>query len=132
VDRGALQEHANAAAGLSRIVLAEHNPSDFQYLLEAVLDQRDVTAHSFGLSIETANATVDVLTPEGLAAHYGLEARPAERGLLGSVVVVGSRDLGVTAGCLAANGIAYQTIGARLVVVPQPGQGVAYAFEESK
>jgi hypothetical protein len=132
VDRGALLVHANAAAGLSRIVLVEENPSDFQYILETVLQQRDVTAHSFGLSIETANALVDVLTPEGVRGHYGLEPLNRERGLLGAVVVFASRDLGVTAACLAANGIAYQTIGARLVVAPQPGQGVAFAFEELK
>jgi hypothetical protein len=132
VDRGALLVHANAAAGLSRIVLVEENPSDFQYILETVLHQRDVTAHSFGLSIETANAVVDVLTPQGLRSHYGLEPLNRERGLHGAVVVFASRDLAVTADCLAANGIDYQTIGARLVVAPQPGQGVAFAFEELK
>jgi Glyoxalase-like domain len=132
VDRGALLVHANAAAGLSRIVLVEENPSDFQYILETVLHQRDVTAHSFGLSIETANALVDVLTPEGLRGHYGIEPSNRERGLLGAVLVFASRDLGVTAAYLTGNGIAYQTIGARLVVAPQPGQGVAFAFEELK
>ncbi|MDH4439836.1 MAG: VOC family protein [Rhizobium sp.] len=132
VDRGALLVHANGAAGLARIVLTEGNPSDFQYLLETVLGQRDVTAHSFGLSIATANATVDVLTPDGFLAHYGGRAAGLERGLVGAAVVLATADLKVTSACLAANGIAYQTIGARLVVAPQPGQGVAFAFEELK
>ncbi|RKE84816.1 VOC family protein [Rhizobium sp. AG855] len=131
-DRGALLVHANGAVGLARIVLCEDNPSDFQYLLETVLGQRAVTAHSFGLSMATANAIVDALTPEGLAANYGLPNSRSERGLLAAVVVVKSRDLGVTEACLAANGVRYHKTGARLVVAPEKGQGVAFAFEELK
>ncbi len=132
-DRGALTVHQNGAAGLKRIVLIEENPSDFQYLLEMVLEQRDVTAHSFGLSIETANAAVDVLTPEGFFAHYGQDHLAlSERGLLGAAVVISTVDLGVTEACLAANGVRYHKTGARLVVAPDKGQGVAFAFEELK
>jgi hypothetical protein len=131
-DRGALLVHANGALGLSRVVVCEDNPSDFQYLLEMVLDQRNVTAHSFGLSIAAANATVDALTPEGVSAHYGLSLPRPERGLLGAVVVVESRDLGVTETCLADNGVRYHKTGARIVVAPEKGQGVAFAFEELK
>ncbi|MCC8933307.1 VOC family protein [Rhizobium sp. 'Codium 1'] len=131
-DRGDLIVHANGAAGLRRIVLVEENPSDFQYLLEMVLDQRDVTAHSFGMAIEASNASVDVLTSEGCSAHYGLGSRQLERGLLGAAVVVAVADLGVTEACLAANGVGYHKTGARLVVAPEKGQGVTFAFEELK
>lgn len=131
-DRGALSVHANGAAGLRRIVLTEENPSDFQYLLEMALDQRDVTAHSFGISIEASNASVDALTTEGFSAHYGIDLVQPERGLLGSAVVVSVADLGVTEACLAANGVQYHKTGARLVVAPEKGQGVTFAFEELK
>jgi catechol 2,3-dioxygenase-like lactoylglutathione lyase family enzyme len=131
-DRGDLVVHANGAAGLRRIVLVEENPSDFQYLLEMVLDQRDVTAHSFGMAIEASNASVDVLTSEGCSAHYGMDSRHMERGLLGAAVVVAVADLGVTEACLAANGVGYHKTGARLVVAPEKGQGVTFAFEELK
>ncbi|MBX9468372.1 MAG: VOC family protein [Rhizobium sp.] len=131
-DRGALIVHANGAAGLRRIVLTEENPSDFQYLLEMALDQRDVTAHSFGISIEASNASVDALTTEGFLAHYGIDLVQPERGLLGCAVVVSVADLGVTEACLAANGVQYHKTGARLVVAPEKGQGVTFAFEELK
>ena len=131
-DRGALTVHPNGATGLKRIVLIEENPSDFQYLLEMVLEQRDVTAHSFGMSIETANAAVDVLTTEGFSAHYGQDLALSERGLLGAAVVISTADLGVTEACLAANGVHYHKTGARLVVAPEKGQGVTFAFEELK
>lgn len=131
-DRCALVVHANGAAGLGRIVLVEENPSDFQYLLEMVLDQRDVTAHSFGISFHTANASVDVLTPEGFVAHYGSSFALSERGLQGAAVAISTADLGVTEACLAANGVHYHKTGARLVVAPEKGQGVTFAFEELK
>lgn len=131
-DRGALTVHANGAAGLRRIVLVEENPSDFQYLLEMLFEQRDVTAHSFGVSIGTSNALVDVLTPEGFSAHYGPDLVLSERGLLGAAVVVAVVDLGVTEACLAANGVGYHKTGARLVVAPEKGQGATFAFEELK
>ncbi|KPF44078.1 VOC family protein [Rhizobium sp. AAP43] len=132
VDRGLLAVHPNASIGLARVVLVEDNPSDFQYLFETVLAQRDVTAHSFGLSIQSGNAVVEVLTPEGFVAHYGQTVVTAGRGLIGAAVVMTSRDLGVTEACLAANGVTYQRKGARIVVVPEKGQGVAFAFEEIK
>lgn len=131
-DRSALLVHANGASGIARLVLVEENPSDFQYLLELVLGQREVTAHSFGLSIATGNATVDVLTPEGFAVHYGQAMPLQERGLRGAAVVVAVADLGVTERSLAANGVGYHKTGARLVVAPDKGQGVAFAFEELK
>lgn len=131
-DRGALLVHANGVTGLRRVVLVEENPSDFQYLLETVLDQRNVAAHSFGLSLDTANAAVDVLTPDGFRAHYGAAITLPERGLIGAAVVLAVTDLGVTEACLAANGVSYHQTGARLVVAPEKGQGVTFAFEELK
>lgn len=131
-DRDSLLVHANGATGLRRVVLVEENPSDFQYLLETVVDQRDVTAHSFGLSIQTANVAVDVLTPEGFRLHFGQELLVSERGLVGAAVVIAVDDLGVTEACLAAKGVSYQKMGARVVVAPEKGQGVTFAFEEFK
>ncbi|THV25237.1 VOC family protein [Peteryoungia ipomoeae] len=131
-DRGALLVHANGATSLARTVLVEENPSDFQYFLEMVLGQREIAAHSFGLTIETANAAVDVLTPEGFVAHYGQSLPVSGRGLLGAAIVIAVADLGVTHRCLTANGVEHERMGARLVVAPDKGQGVAFAFEELK
>ena len=129
-DRGALLVHDNGVVGISRVVLVEDNPSDFQYLLELGLGQRDVTAHSFGISLVAANATVDALTPEGFTAHFGGVSSRKGRGLEGAAVVFHCRDIGVTEACLAGNAIAYQKLGARLIVAPAPGQGVLFVFEE--
>jgi hypothetical protein len=129
-DRGALLVHDNGVVGIARIVLVEDNPSDFQYLLELGLGQRDVTAHSFGISVAAANVSIDALTPDGLNAHFGVTPSRQGRGLEGAAIVFRSRDIGVTEACLAANAIAYQKTGARLIVAPAPGQGVLFVFEE--
>ena len=131
VDRASLTTHANGATGLSSVVICEENPSDFQYLLELVFDQRDVAAHSFGIEIQVANGRIEVLTPAGLQGFYGLSGDTTERGLRGRVVVMRVADRGVTEKLLADKGVAFNVVANRLVVPPQPGQGVAFAFEET-
>jgi hypothetical protein len=129
-DRGALARHANGALGLSTVVLGEDNPSDFQYLLEEVFEQRAVEAHSFGLSLQSANVAIEVLTPAGLAGFFGLDSENGGRGLKGRLIVVKVADIGVTERLLAAKGIAFSRRGARLIVPHEAGQGVPFAFEE--
>lgn len=129
-DRGALARHANGALGLSAVVLVEENPSDFQYLLEEVFEQRAVEAHSFGIALQTRNVKVEALTPEGLDGYFGIDARGAGRGLKGRLVMVRVGDIGVTERLLADNGVAFSRRGARLIVPHEAGQGVAFAFEE--
>lgn len=129
-DRGALARHANGALGLSTVVLGEDNPSDFQYLLEEVFEQRAVEAHSFGLSLQSANVAIEVLTPAGLAGFFGLDSENGGRGLKGRLIVVKVADIGVTERLLAAKGIAFSRRGVCLIVPHEAGQGVPFAFEE--
>ncbi len=129
-DRGALARHENGALGLSTVVLGEDNPSDFQYLPEEVFEQRAVEAHSFGLSLQSANVAIEVLTPAGLSGYFGLDTENRGRGLMGRLIVVKVADIGVTERLLAAKGIAFSRRGARLIVPHEAGQGVPFAFEE--
>ncbi|SMC68471.1 VOC family protein [Rhizobium sp. RU36D] len=131
VDRAALTRHANGVTGISAVVLGEENPSDFQYLLEVVFEQRDVRAHSFGIELTSSNCRVEVLTSAGLKGFYGIDAGTAGRGLCGRAVVFSVTDLGVTEKRLADRGVAYSNVAGRLVVAPGRGQGVAFAFEEA-
>lgn len=129
VDRSALQAHANGAAVLREIVMSEVNPTDFQYPLQEVINQRDVNAHSFGMDIAAANANVTVLTPSGLQAFFGVEAPATERGLRLQAFVLGVRDLAAVETLLASNNIPIEKRGSRLIVHKAPGQGAAIAFE---
>ena len=75
------------------IVLSEVNPSDFQYLLQEVIGQRDQNAHSFGIELQSANVNIAVHSPVGMKAWFGAEIEQNERGLIGRAIVFGVRNL---------------------------------------
>ena len=127
-----LTSHANGATRLKRIVLSEPNPTDFQYVLQEFLQQRDVHAHSFGMDVEAANATLEVLTPEGLAAHYGLAAPVTARGMLHQTYVIGVADLGAARTWLDGHRVDFAERGERLIVAPAIGQGCPVCFEAER
>jgi Glyoxalase-like domain len=129
VDRTALQAHANGAVMLREVVLSEVNPTDFQYPLQEVINQRDVNAHSFGMDLRSANAKVTVLTAQGLRSFYGIDADETERGLRLQAFVLAVRDLAAVESLLTKNNIPFEKRGSRLIVHKAPGQGAAIAFE---
>ena len=126
---GPLQQHPNGARRVKTIVLSEQNPTDFQYFLQDFIQQRDVDAHSFGMDVEAADATVSVLTPEGLRVHYGLDATDQPRGMLHRTFVVGVDDIGATRGWLDSHEVAFATMGERVIVPAALGQGCPVCFE---
>ncbi|PRD42234.1 lactoylglutathione lyase [Phyllobacterium phragmitis] len=129
VDRSVLQRHENGVVAIREIVLSETNPTDFQYLMQEVVNERDVNAHSFGMDIRAANANIAVLTPAGLEAFFGAKAPLGERGLHLQGIVFAVRDLAHVEGLLSGNGVAFEKRGARIVVKPAAGQGAIFAFE---
>jgi hypothetical protein len=131
VDRTVLQRHDNGAVALREVVMSEINPTDFQYLLQEVINQRDVNAHSFGMDLRSANANISVLTPAGLHAFFGIKAPETERGLRLQAFVLAVRDLAAVESLLTNNNIPYEKRGSRLIVHKAPGQGAAIAFEAS-
>jgi len=132
-NRGALERHENAVTGIAAVVLSEENPSDFQYLLEEVVDQREIEAHSFGITVPSANARIKVLTPEGLSGFFGApEGGRNGSWSEGSVPSFSALPIvGVTEKLLAANGVGYTRRGDRLIVPHEPGQGAHFVFQEN-
>lgn len=131
-DRSALTAHENGVTGISEIVLSETNPTDFQYYIQELADNREVEAHSFGMEIALDGAAINVMTAEGLMAFFGVEVNCHARGLRARGIVYRVDDLGATERFLTGRGIATSRRGDRLVVMPEMGQGAFYAFEERK
>lgn len=129
-DRSALTTHANGVAGISEVILSEPNPTDFQYFIQELCDNREVDANSFGMTIELDGAAVTVLNRAGLEAFLGLVDTSRERGLLGRALAFRVQDMVVLAELLQKNGVAAREVGSRLIVDPAPGQGAIYCFEE--
>lgn len=127
LDRSALRRHANGALGIAEVVLSEPNPTDFQYLLQEVANQRDVNAHSFGMDVDVEEAKISVLNAAGLRAWFGAERGP-ERGLRFEAVVFRVSDLDHVRQLLFGK-VETRSLGNRLIVAPAPGQGTILAFE---
>lgn len=129
VDRSSLIEHKNAVCSLKEVVLSEVNPTDFQYFFQTFLNQRHMNADSFGMSFETANATVSVLTADGMKAFYNRDVEKVERGLRFQVIVLGSDDIGRTRKVLEEGDVAHSHDNRRVIVPPAAGQGCTYVIE---
>ena len=130
VDRAALRQHANGATSISEVVLSEPNPTDFQYFLQELFEQRRMDDHSFGIEFELANTKVSVLTPTGLRAFCGLETGDGSRGLLHQTFVIAVSSLDAVRAILDEADLEAIDVGSRLLVPWAPGQGTAFLFEE--
>ena len=131
-DRSKLTGHDNGAQGIKAVIMSEPNPTDFQYLLQEAVNERDVEAHSFGMDIKAANATLSVMTHAGLKAFYGLDTHGERRGILMRGIVFGVQDLAKTRYFLTSRAIDFTELGGKIVVKPVTGQGAAYVFEAGR
>ncbi|OHV85284.1 VOC family protein [Ensifer sp. LCM 4579] len=130
VDSAALHHHENGVLGIAEVVLSEPNPTDFQYLLQEAVAEREVAAHSFGMDIQAGSAKLSVLNPAGMEAFFGRTVSATERGLRGRVVVFRVANIEATRALFAQNDIEFAEMCGRLVVPEVPGQGVIFAFGE--
>ena len=128
-DRSKLTGHENGAVSIKTVLMSEPNPTDFQYLIQEVVNERDVEAHSFGMDIKTGNATLSVLTHPGLKAFYDLDTHGDRRGILMRGVVFGVSDLAKMKYLLTSRAVPFVEKVRKLIVKPTVGQGAAYVFE---
>jgi hypothetical protein len=131
-DRGALTKHRNGVIGLSAVLAAESNPSDFQYYLQGITGQREVHSDSLGMSLALPNGRIEVRNEVGLAMMYGLPLPTAERGLRFVGMVLKVRNLARMREILQQAAVVFREMHSRLIVEPAPGQGTTIIFEERK
>ena len=130
-DRKALETHENGVVTLAEVVLSEQNPTDFQYLVQEAVDEREVEALSFGMSVDTPRGRITVLNDAGLEGFYGIApVAGADRGLKGRAVVFKVASLTACQRALTERGVMLQIRDNRIVVPPAPGQGVHFVFGE--
>jgi hypothetical protein len=131
-DRSKLTGHENGAVSIKTVLMSEPNPTDFQYLIQEVVNERDVEAHSFGMDIKTGKVTLSVLTHPGLKAFYDLDTHGERRGILMRSIVFGVSDLARTKYLLTSRAVAFVEKAGKLIVKPTAGQGAAYVFEAAE
>jgi hypothetical protein len=130
-DRDALERHVNGAVGLVEVALSTPEPNAFADFFDKVANGPKITQQSFGLTIETANVRIAVMTPQGIEAFYDSPVPSDDTGLHARAILFRTRDLSVTATHLAANGVSYTHKNHRILVKAAPGQGALFAFEET-
>lgn len=131
-DRSKLIGHINGVTAIKTIVLTETNPTDFQYLLQELVNEREVVSHSFGMDIRASNSTISVLTPDGYELFYGGHEESHERGLIARAIVFACNSLEAIAKHLKSQDIEFGYHLGRLVVKPAVGQGAMFVFEVTK
>lgn len=131
VDRSSLTTHPNGVIGIREIILSEQNPSDFQYFLQPVVNNRDTPSGSFGMEIAAANTNLNVMTPEGMRMEFGVARSNADRGLRCEGLVFNVSDKNKLQTALAAGRVEFRDTGRYLVVKSSPGQGAFFAFDIS-
>ena len=94
-----------------------------------MLNNRETLAHSFGIEIAARNVNVNVMTPEGLAVHFGVRRQVPTRGVRLEGLVLTCADPAVLRESLAEGAIAATDHGRFLVVDRAPGQGAFLAFD---
>jgi hypothetical protein len=131
-DRSALEAHANGVTGISEIAVVAPDPEAFRAFVETASDGGEIEETSFGLSLAAGQARISLMTPEGLEAYFDSAVLSTDHGLRGSAILFAVADLAVTETHLAANGVTYTRKNNRILVKPAPGQGVLFAFEETR
>lgn len=124
----AFQQHANGAEDVSAVVLAAPDPEAHQTFLERFAGTDATRPQGHDLSLALARGRIDVVTADDAAELYGsVEVDPHRTELVAFAIRV--PDVRYVAVHLDANGVAYQSIGSRLVVPASAAHGVAIAFE---
>ncbi|MEP0944261.1 MAG: VOC family protein [Rhizobiaceae bacterium] len=131
VDRSKLQAHENGVVGLREVILSEVNPTDFQYFFQTYLNQREMDVDSFGMSFDASGAKLTVLSPDGIAAFYGIDCRRKDRGMKFEAFVLGVIDLEAAEKLLEQRQVSFRRRGSQLIVPPFEGQGTTLILEQA-
>jgi hypothetical protein len=128
-DRSKLVAHENGVIAMRAVILTENNPTDFQYLFQELINEREVEAHSFGMDVKASNATISVLTPDGFQVMFGGHVHAHERGVLGQAILFAVKDIAILKQVLVRQEIEFTENLGRVIVNKSAGQGAIFAFE---
>ena len=127
--RDAWRRHPNAAAGISRIVIAAADPAPLCALFARMFGTDQVRTDAAGGTLALGLARCEIRTPAALRRAFGAAA-PAPDGRAEAMAVLGLRslDLDRTQAALTAGGIPHRREGDRIVVPAAEACGVTLEF----
>ena len=127
--RDAWRRHANAAAGISRIVIAAEDPAPLCALFARMFGADQVRTDAAGGTLALGLARCEIRTPAALRRAFGAAA-PAPDGRAEAMAVLGLRSLDPdrTQAALTAGGIPHRREADRIVVPAAEACGVTLEF----
>ena len=135
--RDAWRRHPNAAAGISRIVIAAADPAPLCALFARMFGSGAVRTDAAGGTLALGLARCEIRTPEALRREFGAAApapdgrpdgRPEGRAEAMAVLGLRSLDPDRTQAALTAGGIPHRREADRIVVPAAEGCGVTLTF----
>lgn len=130
IDRSALQRHENGTVRLVAIVLAA--PEIFSFgPIARMVSGTEKLAHfdDHGFVVRAANANMEMTSNQEIRHRFG-QLSSGDRGLEARAIVFGVPDLTATKSYLLSRDIDCEKYRGRVIVLPAPGQGTIFAFEE--
>ncbi|MDH6268825.1 hypothetical protein M2360_004243 [Rhizobium sp. SG_E_25_P2] len=127
-DRTVLQTHRNGVVGIHEVVLVTDTPDRVRPYLQT-LARRAPVALEAGIGGGFAADRISVLSPPAFADIHGLDLHPASS-LVGRLIVFAITSLADLRRQFQRTGIDHHMNGTMLIVPPQAGQGLAFAFLE--
>ena len=127
--RAAVQTHLQG----TRVILklrARGLESDTEYVLLCKDDESAVDSAELARFTSSSNGSVNVMTPEGLSVHFGVERESGERGLRLEGMILSVPSIEAVIERLAAVSVGFRELHGRVVVDAAPGQGCFLAFQE--
>jgi hypothetical protein len=124
------QRHENGAERTSSVVLVTRDPADFHEFMTYFTGERDMISTSLGVTFDTGDGEIEIMSPVAYRAWFGGEPDPDPRRFLACRIIVG--DLSQTRRVLGGNGVPFADLMGSLVVPPEAANGVAIAFAGNK
>ena len=124
VDRSALARHANGARRISEIAICAAEGSNLPGVLAQIAGGKPENG-----VLPLPNARLRTYAPGEFRAAFRLTRGLAEPPL--AAIVFAGADIGLLRRRLAGTGVDHVDGGGRVIVLPAPGQGAIFAFEEA-
>ncbi len=132
VDRSSLERHDNGATRITSVILAAPEIFSFGPIVRMAAGSEELAGfrdHQF--IVKAANANIEMTSNQLIRQNFG-ELSSGDRGLQARGVVFGVPDLKATKSYLLSKHVDCEKFRGRVIVVPAPGQGAIFAFEEVK
>jgi catechol 2,3-dioxygenase-like lactoylglutathione lyase family enzyme len=120
------QSHVNGARRIESTILVTRDPADFHEFVTHLTGKHDMTSTSLGVTFDTDEGIIEIISPIGYRAWFGESPDPDPRRFLACRIAVA--DLAATRRLFERNHIGFSERMRALIVPSASANGVAIAF----